>query len=149
MRQRYLHKRGRHNHPVSRGRDNRKVAGHPQPNLALVRRVPRAKLRVGTVVWGRIPYAKGEGHKMAPAVVARVEGRTVWVHRITTSNRRHDLRHHEVQDLETAGLVRASGIDRRPIAVEVLDLDNITGELGADDRAAFFGEAVSGGGVAA
>ena len=149
MSQRYLHKRRRHNHPVSRGRDNGKVAGPPKPNLAVVRRVARSRLRMGTVVWGRIPYAEGQGHKMAPAVVAEVEGHTVWVHRITTSQRRHGPRHHEVQDLEAAGLVRASGIDRRRIAVDYLDLDNITGELAADDRAAFFGEPVSDGGVAA
>jgi hypothetical protein len=107
------------------------------PNLAVVEAVPMNRLHRGVVVWAHIPFQYDDGEKTRPAVVIGVSGRTVELLPVTTTQSRFGRPHLyvEVQDLDPAGLLRASGVHLRPVAVDRIELVHIVGELSEADLA--------------
>jgi len=103
--------------------------------MSIVRPVPLSRLLPGTVVWAHIPFADGTGEKSRPAVVIATESRDITLLPGTTSTRRFDLRnsYSEVIDLDAAGLNRPTGISRRPVTVDKIEIIMICGELAGDD----------------
>lgn len=115
----------RNNQTVTPSRDRKVVP------MSVVRRIPRTQLTPGTVVWAHVPFADGTGEKSRPAVVLSRQGRDIELLPATTSMRRHDYPHKyvEIEDLESAGLNRATGVSLRPVVVDIIEIISITGSL--------------------
>lgn len=103
--------------------------------MSIVKPVPLTRLLPGTVVWAHIPFADGTGEKSRPAVVIGTDSRDITLLPGTTSIRRLDLRggYLEITDLDTAGLTRPTGVSRRPVIVDKIEIIMICGELAGDD----------------
>lgn len=96
--------------------------------------VARARLAPGVVVWARVPFDDRDEDKIRPAVVIHVKGRRVTVRPLTSAESRVSCRLEEVEDLTSAGLQRASGFRRWSVVVDIADIVDVAGELGARDR---------------
>jgi len=125
MSRHYTPKKRRHNEAVAPSRDRKVIP------MSIVRRIPRTQLTPGTVVWAHVPFADGTGEKSRPAVVLSRQGRDIELLPATTSMRRHRYpdQYVEIQDLESAGLGRATGVCLRPVVVDILEIIPITGSL--------------------
>jgi hypothetical protein len=113
--------------------------------LRRARPVARTRLTRGTVVWARIPYVEDrEDSKLRPAVVLSLDGRTVSVLPVTSSQkdsvRLSDL-YVLLHDWADAGLTRPCLVTRRIVAIDVIDVATVAGVLSADDAARVFGDA--------
>lgn len=109
-----------------------------------VRPVPRNRLSRGTVVWARVPYPDDPGDsKMRPAVVVGLEGRTVTLLPVTSSTKdsvRQSAMYVLLRDWAEAGLTRPCLVAKREIAVDVIDVATVAGELSEVDAVRVFGE---------
>jgi hypothetical protein len=106
------------------------------PQLSTVRRIPRGQLRPGTVVWAHIPFAEVDAEKTRPAVVESVTGRDVTLLPASSASSRHRFpaEYVELRDVHTAGLRRPTGIRRRRVTVDLIEIVVIAGALGDRDR---------------
>jgi len=125
MSRHYTPRKNRRNGTVTPSRDRKVVP------MSIVRRIPRTQLTPGTVVWAHVPFADGTGEKSRPAVVLSRQGRDVELLPATTSMRRHRYpgQYVEIEDLESAGLNRATGVSLRPVIVDIIEIISITGSL--------------------
>ena len=116
--------------------------------LRRARPVARTRLSRGTVVWARIPFTEDPGgSKLRPAVVVSIEGRTVTVLPITSSLKdsvQRSPHYVALRDWADAGLTRPCLVTRRLVAVDVIDVATVAGELTRDDEARVFAESALG-----
>ena len=116
--------------------------------LRRARPVARTRLSRGTVVWARIPFTEDpDGSKLRPAVVVSIEGRTVTVLPITSSLKdsvQRSPHYVALRDWADAGLTRPCLVTRRLVAVDVIDVATVAGELTRDDEARVFAESALG-----
>lgn len=105
------------------------------PKLACIKAVPANQLRFGAVVWAHVPFNECDGHKTRPAVVVTADRHHVVVLPGFTGARRlrYPDRHHEITDLEGAGLARPTGLRLEPVRLDRVDLLSICGVLAAED----------------
>lgn len=138
-----------------RWRNGAMVAEHDFERLHAVMRattVPRNRLRPGTVVMARVPFAperarrgaasSSEQDKVRPVVVVGVS-RDGCICRPCTSaasRHRHPWAHTELGDLESAGLSRATGVKLREVVVPFGDCFTVCGVLAESDLERVFGE---------
>jgi hypothetical protein len=115
--------------------------------LRRVRPVARTRLSRGTVVWARIPFVDDpDGSKLRPAVVAAIDGRTVTVLPITSSQK-DSVRQSAsslyvlLRDWADAGLTRPCLVTRRFVDIDTIDVATVAGELSTRDRERVFGAA--------
>lgn len=125
------------------------------------RTVPRNRLEKGTVVLARVPFARDsrgedatcrqEREKVRPAVVVEVSGDACTCRPCTSSASRHRLpwAHTELEDLESAGLSRATGVKRREVVVSVRDCIVVCGVLANSDLERVFDQVCGSGSEAA
>lgn len=101
-----------------------------------VRPVPKNSLRPGVLVWAHVPYEGEAFGKLRPAmVVRRVDRHTVVVHPITSKLFGGSARRSvPIVEWAAAGLERASLVCRREVALPLVDLTSIIGELLPLDR---------------
>lgn len=118
----------------------------PQPSprpaqLTVVEQVALNRLHSGVVVWAHVPFSERDDEKTRPAVVVGRKGRMVELLPVTTSLTRFRRPHQyvEVQDLDAAGLTRASGVQRRPVTVDRIEIVSVVGELSEPDLLAVLG----------
>lgn len=106
------------------------------PQLSTVRPVARGQLRPGTVVWAHIPYAEIDAEKTRPAVIQSVKGRDVTLFPASSASSRHRFpaAYVELRDLHIAGLPRPTGVRRRQVTVDLIEIVDIAGTLGDRDR---------------
>lgn len=128
-----------------RGRGRGNTRARVVAELRRARPVARTRLSRGTVVWARIPYVDDpDGSKLRPAVVASIDGRTVTVLPITSSLKdsvRQSAHYVTLRDWEEAGLTRPCLVTRRLVAVDVIDVATVAGELTSADEDRVFAEA--------
>lgn len=124
-----------------RDRWNKPTTARPTPHLAIVEHIAMSRLSTGVVVWAHVPFAESDGEKTRPAVVVGRHGRNIELLPISTSPARFRFNgtHHELTDLDSAGLDRASGVRMASVTVDRIEVIQVVGELGPDDRAAIFG----------
>lgn len=108
----------------------------PAPNLNRVRRIPRTHLTPGTVVWAHVPFEDADAEKTRPAVVVRRSRRDIELFPGTSSESRfrHPTRYMEIEDLDMAGLARPTGVRLTSVVVDIIEIIEIVGSLGDDDR---------------
>jgi len=106
-----------------------------QPSLTTVKPIPRNRLNPGVIVWGHIPFNDGTGEKSRPSVVVEASAHEVVLMPCTTSAKRleHPTKYVEVEDLNTAGMVKPSAVALRLVTIPRIDLISITGELSDAD----------------
>lgn len=111
-------------------------------DLRRARPVARTRLSPGTVVWARIPYVEQPGDsKLRPAVVASLDGRTVRVLPVTSSQKdsvRRSPLYVVLRDWADAGLTRPCLVTRRPVEVDLIDIATVAGALSDEDMARVF-----------
>lgn len=116
------------------------VTGPPVIDLTKVVPVPMNQLTEGRVVRARVPYSDCADDKPRPVVVVSRRGREVTVLPCTTRPHRRAMQDHvDLDDLAEAGLSRPTGVSRRPITLDRIDLIEILGSLSDRDEAAVFG----------
>lgn len=140
------------------GRDYTPSAVHPQigigvrrwrvssdehdqvPDLATVRPVAKGRLLPGVVVWAHVPFAEVETEKTRPAVIKSVSGRNVTILPASSATSRHRFpaRYAELRDPRDAGLSRPTGIRRREVTVDLIEIISIIGILSDADMASVF-----------
>lgn len=127
-----------------RGRGRGKTRARVVAELRRAHPVARTRLSRGTVVWARIPFLDDpDGSKVRPAVVASIDGRTVAVLPITSSLKdsvQRSPHYVALRDWADAGLTRPCLVTRRLIAVDVIDVATVAGELTSDDAKRVFAE---------
>ena len=105
--------------------------------LRRARPVARTRLSRGTVVWARIPFVDDpDGSKLRPAVVSSIEGRTVTVLPVTSSQKdsvRQSSLYVLLRDWADAGLTRPCLVTRRFVAIDMIDVATVAGQLSDDD----------------
>jgi hypothetical protein len=111
------------------------ASSHPSPGVDRAKPITRSLLQPGLVVWVPIPYADGVGWKIRPAVVASVIGRLVQVMPgySTPTRGRYAEQYVELSDLAGSGLVRATGVRRRLVSVDVAQILTVLGRLSAGE----------------
>jgi hypothetical protein len=136
-----LRQRRRRTHAAWPASDQNPYAEDRVPRLAVVRPVAKTALTPGTVVWAHVPYEETDGYKLRPAIVSHLSGRDVTLFPATTSGNRHRYStiYRELVDLGSAGLRRATGVERAGSTIDVIDVVSVAGVLGADDELAIFG----------
>ena len=111
-------------------------------DLRRVRPVARSRLSPGTVVWARVPYVDDpDGSKLRPAVVAGLEGRTLAVLPVTSSQKdsvRQSSLYVLLRDWADAGLTRPCLVTRRVVEIDLIDVATVAGALSDDDMARVF-----------
>jgi hypothetical protein len=106
--------------------------------------VPRNRLRPGTVVMARVPFAPERGRrgaptseqdKVRPVVVVGVSRHGCICSPCTSAASRHRYpwAHTELEDLGSAGLSRATGVKRREVVVPFRDCFTVCGVLAESD----------------
>lgn len=113
----------------------------PGPDLSVVRPIAKTRLRPGVVVWAHVPFEDADGEKARPAVVRSVAGRDVTVLPGSSALSRYRFpgRYVELTDLDAAGLARPTGIRRRAVTVDIVEIIDVVGALGRLDAAAVLG----------
>ncbi len=112
----------------------------PVIDLTKVVPVPMNRLTEGTVILARVPYSDCADDKPRPVIVLGTRGRVVIALPCTTRPHRRAMRDHvELDDLAEAGLSRPTGVSRRPITLDRIDLIQIEGKLSERDWAAVVG----------
>jgi hypothetical protein len=116
--------------------------------LRRVRPVARNRLVRGAVIWARVPYVdEPDDSKMRPAVVVGVDGRTVHVLPITSSQKdsvRQSSLYILLRDWAQAGLTRPCLVTRRLVDIDVIDVATVAGELSDEDASRVFPEEAGG-----
>ena len=111
-------------------------------DLRRARPVARTRLSRGTVVWARIPYVEDpDDSKLRPAVVASVEGRSVGVLPVTSSQKdsvRQSSLYVLLRDWADAGLTRPCLVTRRLVEIDLIDVATVAGALSDEDMARVF-----------
>lgn len=129
-----------------RGRGNTRA--RVAAELRRARPVARTRLSRGTVVWARIPFVDDpDGSKLRPAVVVSIDGRTVTVLPITSSLKdsvQRSPHYVALRDWAEAGLTRPCLVTRRLVAVDVIDVATVVGELTRNDEDRVFAESALG-----
>jgi hypothetical protein len=92
-----------------------------------------SRLVPGAVVWARVPFSDRDEYKIRPAVVCSVVGHSVTIRPCTTAPHRHWYGVLDVEDPGAAGLRRPTGVRRRAITVDILDIVGTAGCLSDDD----------------
>ncbi len=116
--------------------------------------VPRNRLRLGTVVMARVPFASERGSevdpsperdKVRPVVVVGVSRDGCICRPCTSAASRHryPAAHTELEDLDSAGLPRATGVKRRELVVPFGDCFTVCGVLAESDLERLFGQLVA------
>jgi hypothetical protein len=97
--------------------------------------IARNRLLPGAVVWAHIPYRERPGEKLRPAVVLGVDGRAVCLlpGYSAPSRWRFVGQYLEVTDLEGTGLLRPTGLRRRPVTVDQIEIAGKVGRLSEHD----------------
>jgi hypothetical protein len=131
-----------------RGRGRGSTRARVIGELRRVRPVARTRLSRGTVVWARIPFLDDpDASKLRPAVVASIDGRTVTVLPITSSLKdsvQRSPHYIALRDWADAGLTRPCLVTRRLVAVDVIDVATVAGELTREDEDRVFAESALG-----
>ena len=122
------------------GLRKRRGPGRRLPNLTAVRPVPKARLQAGVVVWAHIPFADMDEDKTRPAVVKSLSDRSVVLLPVSSalSRYRFPARYTELTDPDVAGLHRPTGVQRRDVTVDLIELLQIVGALSQRDMSAAF-----------
>jgi hypothetical protein len=106
------------------------------------RPIARTRLSRGTVIWARVPFTDDpDGSKLRPAVVASLDGRTVTVLPVTSSQKesvRQSPLYVLLSDWAAAGLTRPCLVARRAVEIDVIDVATVAGALSDDDVARVF-----------
>jgi hypothetical protein len=84
------------------------------------------------VLLAHVPFADGTGFKVRPVVVLRLDGRTLVVRPCTSQVGRYPHLP-QVQDLDSAGLPRASAIRSEVLRLETEDVLKALGRLSDED----------------
>jgi len=87
-----------------------------------------------------VPFPDAEGEKTRPAVIRKVVGRDVTILPASgaTSRHRFPARYAELRDLHDAGLRRPTGVRRREVTVDLIEIIGIVGMLSPADMASVF-----------
>ena len=132
-----------------RGRGRGSARARVVAELRRARPVARTRLSRGTVVWARIPFVDDpDGSKLRPAVVASIDGRAVSVLPITSSQKesvRQSAHYVLLRDWAEAGLTRPCLVTRRLVAIDMIDVATVAGELTNDDEERVFVDGWRGG----
>jgi hypothetical protein len=130
----------------ARGRGNTRA--RVVAELRRARPIARTRLARGTVVWARIPFIDDPGaSKLRPAVVAAIDGRTVTVLPITSSLKdsvQRSPHYVALREWADAGLTRPCLVTLRRVAVDVIDVATVAGDLTRDDEERVFAESALG-----
>ena len=115
--------------------DEHGSAGPRVSALTAVKRAARTQLTFGAVVWAHVPFEDEPTEKTRPAVVVELMGTSVSVLPATSaaSRLRFRDRHVEIDDLDSAGLRRPTGVRLRTVRIDVVEVIEIVGRLGDDD----------------
>jgi hypothetical protein len=105
------------------------------PNLSAVRPVAKTQLRPGVVVWAHIPFVEVDTEKTRPAIVKATVGRQVTLLPATSAASRHRFpsQYVELRELRPAGLSRPTGVQRREVTIDLIEIVDIVGTLSDDD----------------
>jgi hypothetical protein len=108
------------------------------PNLAKVCPIARGRLVPGIVVCAHVPFAEGGAWKTRPAIVKALDGWQVTVLPAYSSASRLRFPHLyvELRDLYVAGLSRPTGVRRQEVAIDVIEIIDVVGQLSDVDMRA-------------
>jgi hypothetical protein len=112
--------------------------------LRRARPVARTRLTRGTVIWARVPYVEDpDDSKLRPAVVSSIDGRTVSVLPVTSSQKdsvRQSSFYILLRDWADAGLTRPCLVTRRLVEIDIIDVATVAGALSDVDVARVFAD---------
>lgn len=89
----------------------------------------------GSVVWAHVPFTDRASWKTRPAVVLSVsEGSVTLLPGYSSPSRwRFAAQYLELRDLDGTGLLRPTGLRRKPVTVEITEVGALAGRVGAHD----------------
>lgn len=103
----------------------------------------------GAVVWAHVPFDQVDDFKTRPAVVVAIVGREITIVPATTSSSRsrYPTEYAELRDLRAAGLYRPTGMRRREITIDIIEIVSVVGRLSDIDMKSVLPSAYVFGGV--
>jgi hypothetical protein len=92
------------------------------------------------MVMAHVPFAEVDAEKTRPAVVKAIVGKQVTLLPATSAlfRFRFPNKYVEVRDVHATGLTRPTGIRRREVTVDVIEIIEVVGQLSDFDMPAVF-----------
>jgi hypothetical protein len=96
-----------------------------------------------------VPFAETDNFKTRPAVIKAIVGREVTILSASSSSSRsrYPTEYAELRDLDVAGLNRPTGVRRREITIDIIEVVVVVGRLSDIDMKSVFPSACVSGGV--
>jgi hypothetical protein len=106
--------------------------------MRAARPIAASRLEAGTVVLARIPYSDVNDYKVRPAVIVNTDDEAATILPCTSALSRHNYErlYHELEDLDSAGLCRPTGVRRSAVRLARTDVLAVRGRLGEADAVA-------------